>query len=348
MLGAIAGDLAAWTYENDRECFFASLTSKDAVLSDLGKTAFETALWSLERKQNDFIELRIEPPSNHTGYSNRLIQLATLAWQNENPQSLFKSEKDIFYDDKEGMYAGNIIVELIQSLYIGKSKKEALSGYFGKIFAQMKAGWKWKDSKPSDGLLTYMMRAWHCFETAWDFTSAIHNAAQWPDVDRHLLCSLTGALAEAMYGCEYRLLKEKYGTNWYNYVAYPDAINEAIVRIKDHQYEKRNFFPKNSALTNVERHIWTHYDSSFENRRFTPEEYRRHIRSSYTGWENRYGIYLDDGWVYVYRSAVLLARFRYVQRECFYVITNVQKCEQANENPDIPIGEALRGEPDFR
>ena len=32
------------------------------------------------------------------------------------------------------------------------------------------------------------------------------------------------------------------------------------------------------------------------------EEYRRHIRSSYTGWEYRYGIYIDDGWVYVYRN----------------------------------------------
>ena len=142
--------------------------------------------------------------------------LANLAWNNENPQALLKSAKEIFYDDKEEMYAGNIIVELIRSLHIGHSKKEALSGHFGNIFAQMKASWQWKVSKPTDGLLTYLMRAWYCFETAWDFTSAIHNAARWPDVDRHLLCSLTGALAEAMYGCEYRLLKEKYGSNWYN------------------------------------------------------------------------------------------------------------------------------------
>ena len=238
MLGAIAGDLAAWTYENDRECFYASLTSKDAVLSNLGKTALDTALWSLDRRRNDCIELEIQPPLNPTDYADRLIMLANLAWNNENPQALLKSAKEIFYDDKEGMYARNIIVELIQSLHIGKSKKEALSGDFGKIFAQMKAGWLWKDSKQTDGLLTYLMRAWYCFETAWDFTSAIHNAARWQDVDRH---------------------------------------------------------------------IWTHYDSSFENRQFIPEEYRRYIRSSHTGWEYRYGIYLDDGWVYVYRSAVLLA-----------------------------------------
>lgn len=237
-VGSDCRRLAAWTYENDRECFYASLISKDAVLSNLGKTALDAALWSLDRRQNDCIELEIQPPLNPTAYADRLMMLANLACHNENPQALLKSAKEIFYDDKEGMYAGSIIVELIQSLHIGKSKKEALSGHFGNIFAQMKAGWQWKNSKPTDGLLTYLMRAWYCFETAWDFTSAIHNAARWQD---------------------------------------------------------------------VERHIWTHYDSSFENRQFIPEEYRRHIRSSHTGWEYRYGIYLDDGWVYVYRSAVLLA-----------------------------------------
>ena len=92
----------------------------------------------------------------------------------------------------------------------------------------------------------------------------------------------------------------------------------------------------------------SHYDSSFENRQFSPEDYRRHIRSSHTGWEYRYGIYLDDGWVYVYRSAVLLARFRYVQKDRFYTIKDVQKSDQSQEVPDIAIGEALKGEPDYR
>ena len=92
----------------------------------------------------------------------------------------------------------------------------------------------------------------------------------------------------------------------------------------------------------------SHYDSSFENRQFSPEDYRRHIRSSHTGWEYRYGIYLDDGWVYVYRSAVLLSRFRYVQKDRFYTIKDVQKSDQSQEVPDIAIREALKGEPDYR
>ena len=63
------------------------------------------------------------------------------------------------------------------------------------------------------------------------------------------------------------------------------------------------------------------YDSSFENRQFSPEEYR---------------------------SAVLLARFRYVQEETSYIIRDVQKSDQSQEVPDIAIGEALKSEPDYR
>ena len=36
---------------------------------------------------------------------------------------------------------------------------------------------------------------------------------------------------------------------------------------------------------------------------------RRIVRAFYTDWDNRFGFYLDDGWVYVYRSFILLARF---------------------------------------
>ena len=38
---------------------------------------------------------------------------------------------------------------------------------------------------------------------------------------------------------------------------------------------------------------------------------RRIVRAFYTDWDNRFGFYLDDGWVYVYRSFILLARFKF-------------------------------------
>lgn len=33
-----------------------------------------------------------------------------------------------------------------------------------------------------------------------------------------------------------------------------------------------------------------------------------------TGWDNRYGLYLDDGWMYVYRSGCLIGRFQLKER----------------------------------
>lgn len=36
MLGAVIGDLAAWTWEHDRECFYRKLVSEDARLSGYG------------------------------------------------------------------------------------------------------------------------------------------------------------------------------------------------------------------------------------------------------------------------------------------------------------------------
>ena len=38
---------------------------------------------------------------------------------------------------------------------------------------------------------------------------------------------------------------------------------------------------------------------------------RRIVRAFYTDWDNRFGFYLDDGWVYVYRSFILLTRFKF-------------------------------------
>lgn len=43
MIGAIIGDLAAWTWENDRERFYPSLISEKAVLSEYGLSVLATS-----------------------------------------------------------------------------------------------------------------------------------------------------------------------------------------------------------------------------------------------------------------------------------------------------------------
>ena len=49
-------------------------------------------------------------------HADNLIRCATLAWTTDIPFNLFESDFGIFYDDKEGWYAGRIIVELINAL----------------------------------------------------------------------------------------------------------------------------------------------------------------------------------------------------------------------------------------
>ena len=43
MLGAIIGDIAAWTYEHDRTTFWSHLVSEDAKVSEFGMSVLTTA-----------------------------------------------------------------------------------------------------------------------------------------------------------------------------------------------------------------------------------------------------------------------------------------------------------------
>ncbi len=49
------------------------------------------------------------------------------------------------------------------------------------------------------------------------------------------------------------------------------------------------------------------------------------MRAYGTRWDNRYGVYLDNGWFYVYRSHHLLLRYRLTsQPDSSYRITDLQ------------------------
>ncbi len=88
--------------------------------------------------------------------------------------------------------------------------------------------------------------------------------------------------------------------------SYGDVIQEMS---KD-AYSNRFFFKKNDSLTNVERHKWTQVKNPYSNI-FVDEALKSKIMRAYhTGWEQRYGVYLDNGWFYVYRSYRILLRFQ--------------------------------------
>ena len=189
-----------------------------------------------------------------------------------------------------------------------------------------------KDKETALGIVS---RAWKAFESAFDFGSAIHNAMKLPG-DCHVNSILVGALADAMYGCERYMVKSKYGEGCllqsYKYVPY---------NIWELHRSKRTFFPKNCATTNVERHEWYNIPNPFKNKIITEEIHRRILKAFRPDFDHRYGFYLDDGFVYVYRSGHVLQRFKLIlQEDGTYRIAHLQSTKSVPTLYD-PINEAL-------
>ena len=56
-----------------------------------------------------------------------------------------------------------------------------------------------------------------------------------------------------------------------------------------------------------------------------PDSYRKVLFAFHTDWENRFGFYLDNGWIYCYRSGFCLGRFRFVRQGMLYIVSDVQQ-----------------------
>jgi hypothetical protein len=137
--------------------------------------------------------------------------------------------------------------------------------------------------------------------------------------DIHLAGMLVGCIAEAMYSCEQMLIKQKFSNEFHTYISFPEPIQnlfgDDIQKIRAYKESVRVFFPKNRALTNVERHIWTSVENPYKDWHVNPTLHHRMLKAFDTGWENRFGIYLDDGWFYIYRSYCLLYRFKLIDHK---------------------------------
>ena len=83
------------------------------------------------------------------------------------------------------------------------------------------------------------------------------------------------------------------------------------------------------------------YSSKFEGMAITSEQMDRILRAFYTGWEARYGFYLDDGWIYTYRSHMLIARFRIKQSGASFSLSNIQRSQEKPDCADTAIESAI-------
>lgn len=350
MIGAIIGDLAAWTWEHDRETFYRDLVSKDAKLSECGLSIVlffdamlskkeyywrdlcaDFRLYSSNRVYDEAIEVCTDwkdffvSDMNIIPYSMKNILCAagiiTSGWTKEcRINALDWVNK--FHGGKQEYY-GTFLAEVINRLRLGYTKKEALKDI------PIIDSWKSDNRKEFLSVVCYALR---CFERSWDFTSAIHNAMQSTE-NKHLAGMLVGGIAEAMYGCKQIMIKQKYTKDLCsNAITIPTIIQtlftDKLQSIKHYEKSLQVFYPKNNALTNVERHKWKAVDNPFSNIVFTKEQRDRILLSAPTDWDCRFGLYLDDGWLYSYRSGVLIGRFQLKEYDEIWRLDNLQLGER--------------------
>lgn len=333
MVGAIIGDLAAWTWENSHSEFYPKLVSKDASPSAYGRFLIKVAEALVKNPHCNPHKWVLE--LDHIPMQQSILIAIVLGWLYPKIQETVKDlHAYTLPNSKEELLANQYLAQIIFALRHGATKNDAAQVTVNGItFCSLTKNKKWQSDKGSIGSL---VRSWIAFYDSYDFGSAMHNAVK-PSGDRHFKAMLVGALADAMYGCEYYLIKKKYGES--HLLELPQCVSKAMYNIHK---QNRTFFPKNNAMTNVERHKWIDSSNPFADKIISSELYRRIVKAMYTGWENRYGFYLDDGWEYVYRSFCLLCRFQLGKQDNgTYRIVHYQKSDTGLEIKDNALEEAL-------
>ena len=329
MIGALIGDLAAWTWEHDHSKFYPQLFSDVAQKSDYSDVMLQTAKLLLQYpniSRDEFMRIHrcyfsLDNAKANAEYD--LLRSIIIGWMYDGDEISNAIHRYCICDDKEELYASHFMANLIYRLRTGYTKKEAAQVEFCGTFRSFTKEEHWKTG---DGVLSYLVRAWMSFYDAFDFGSSIHNAAKKPG-NQTLNCILAGALADAMYGCENYFVKKKFEGG--RYIEHLDFVDNALYKLIG---SKRTFFPKNNARTNIERHFWYDAACPFSDKVITPELKRRITKAFYTGWEDRFGFYFDDGWYYVYRSFILLSRFKLKEfPNGTYRIVNDQKSDEAKQ-----------------
>lgn len=332
MIGAFIGDLAAWTWEHDHENFYPLLVSNAAqksLYSDIMLFTAKTILDNPSITRDEFIHMH----QHYYGHSNAkvnayydVLRSIIIGWLFDEKEISHAIHKFCLCDNKEEAYASHFLANLIFKLRNGATKKDAAQVEFCGTFRKFT---KEKHRETGNGVLSYLVRAWISFYDAFDFGSSIHNAIK-KSGDRRFNCILTGALADAMYGCDNYYVKKQFQGG-----CYLNKLPHLEDRIYQLNKSARKFYAKNNALTNVDRHYWFESECPIKDKVIDAELHRRILIAFQTGWEDRFGFYLDNGWIYVYRSHVLFARFMLTkQGNDTYKITNYQKSDES-KNYDL-------------
>lgn len=358
MLGGLYGDLAADTYLRDPNIFYERLFDDKAVLSEYGlsilatykfvtqaksKTDDRREMFDIARRMITEADYKVASVSDRakawanecfamcypTASGMYLNRLATFYGISDTVANEGWAIADIHSDKAEG-YANIFMGEIIRSLRNGLSKDETYA-QMNPIFKDCRRNWNWKELEDPISLL---IRAWDCFYNSFDFGSAIHNAVRYPNSYTRQIASLTGLLAEAMYGCTVYHKKKQFG-NIYTLLELPQTIRQAyngFLRSIMLLYPKsRNFYRKNDSCTNVERHHYHTITSEYRTLSLSYSQYKHLLYGYDTNDDIRVGIYLDDGWLYLHYGYDIIGRLKFKLNGDKYFISDIQSTEGYNE-----------------
>ena len=193
MKGAIIGDLAAWTWEHDKDAFNRMLVSNEAKLSEYGAIAFvnststpqeitEQMRYILENEApiDSILCKWLQHPSDYSvrnypiDYIKKTLAIpyAFTGWVGNSADEASEKSTRIacnYEITKQDFYAIQTLPKLIWNIRNGMSKNEALTAIgspLDRITSNVKYG-------KEDDLLGAIVRGWEIFYGCEDFTSTI-------------------------------------------------------------------------------------------------------------------------------------------------------------------------------
>jgi len=327
MLGAIIGDIAANQWQIDKEKFYRELITNEARPSLYGEVVLKLSGPVLREEDINSHIFDLIPYQQMKVIG--VIIAGIQGWRTRMSKSVALPEGCIYLkDDKEEIYATSIMLQAVQQLRYGATKNDIFNGKY--FFSVLKT---WNTHK--DGILADVVRAWRCFYYAYDFTSSIHNAVKC-EIRPQITALFTGFFAEAMYGCRINMIKQKFLSphedrmNFRKMIILPDSIRHTysseLKFIEDYIDEHSVFFGKNMCLTNVEEHKWLGIINFYYDAKITEKQRSQLLRALKYDDGTDYGLYLDDGWFYLYNNHIILCRFQLVKQDNgHYLIDNIQK-----------------------
>lgn len=182
MVGAIIGDLAAWTWDNSHSEFYPQLVPKDTSPSTYGNFLIKVAETLIENPKYNPYKWVMEHDFFSKGQS--LLIAVVLGWLYPTLEDAVKYlAAYTLSKSREELLATHYLSQLIFALRHGATKSDAAQVTVnGASFRSLTKVKKCQADQESIGSL---VRSWMAFYDSFDFGSAIHNAMKLSG-DRHL------------------------------------------------------------------------------------------------------------------------------------------------------------------